>query len=119
MTLLIVDDHAGFRRMARALLERAGFDVIGEAESGASALEAVRTAPPQVVLLDVQMPDADGFATAEVLRGEAPATAVVLVSSRAAADYGDRVARSSAVGFISKGDLSGPGLTALLESSCG
>ena len=69
-SVLIVDDHAGFRSGARALLEADGFDVLGEAADGESAVEQARRLRPQVVLLDVQLPGIDGFAVAESLAAE-------------------------------------------------
>jgi two-component system response regulator FimZ (fimbrial Z protein) len=112
-TVLIVDDHAGFRRSARRLLEADGFEVIGEAEDGGSALAAVDRLQPQVVLLDVVLPDVDGFAVAEQLAAAAPGPVVVLTSSREAADFGGRLDRTSARGFIHKDDLSGAALAGL------
>jgi DNA-binding NarL/FixJ family response regulator len=113
-TVLIVDDHPTFRASARVLLESEGFDVIGEAADGASALsEAVRL-HPELVLLDVQLPDIDGFDVAQRLTGDPGAPAVVLVSSRDSSDFGPLVARSGARGFVPKGELSGERLSALL-----
>ena len=66
----IVDDHAGFRAAARGLLEAGGFDVLGEAADGTSALAAVAKLQPEIVLLDVQLPDLDGFAVAERLASD-------------------------------------------------
>ena len=66
-TVLIVDDHAGFRGFARRLLEADGFTVVGEAGDGTSALAAVDDQRPEIVLLDVVLPDIDGFAVAERL----------------------------------------------------
>jgi DNA-binding NarL/FixJ family response regulator len=80
--VLIVDDHARFRALARLLLVADGFDVVGEAGDGAQALVAARALHPDVVLLDVQLPDEDGFAVAGTLAARRPAPAVVLVSSR-------------------------------------
>ena len=60
-TILIVDDHPSFRASARVVLESDGFSVVGEAADGASALEECCRLRPQVVLLDVQLPDIDGF----------------------------------------------------------
>jgi len=114
-TVLIVDDHPSFRATARVLLEAEGFDVIGEAADGASALAEVGRLHPEVVLLDVQLPDTDGFRVAEhlmALNGSSPA--VVLVSSRDFADYGPLVARSGARGFVPKAELSGARVSELL-----
>ena len=63
-TVLIVDDHPGFRASARMLLEAEGFDVVGEAGDGRSGLDAAAELQPDVVLLDIQLPDMDGFAVA-------------------------------------------------------
>ena len=115
VTILIVDDHPSFRATARALLEAEGFDVVGEAEDGASALRAAAELSPDVVLLDVQLPDVDGFEVARRLTGNGRGPAVVLVSSRDCADFGPLVGRSGARGFIAKAELSGAALTALLR----
>jgi DNA-binding NarL/FixJ family response regulator len=105
--VLIVDDHAPFRSLARRLLVVGGFRVVGEAADGAQALSAARDLAPDVVLLDIQLPDVDGFTVAEALAAEVRAPIVVLVSSRALLDYGHRVDASTARGFIAKADLSG------------
>jgi DNA-binding NarL/FixJ family response regulator len=112
-TVLIVDDHAAFRGFARRLLEADGFMVVGEAGDGASALSAVEDEQPAVVLLDVVLPDIDGFTVAERLAEHAAGPIVVLTSSREEVEFGGRIARSSAVGFIHKDDLSGAALAAL------
>ena len=112
--MLIVDDHDGFRAFARALLQSEGFDVVGEAPDGASALDAVARLDPDLVLLDVQLPDIDGFEVAERLARAADPPAVILVSTRHASSYRRRLAETRARGFISKGDLSGPAVAAVV-----
>jgi DNA-binding NarL/FixJ family response regulator len=113
-TVLIVDDHADFRTFARALLEADGFEVVGEAADGASALAAAGALKPAVVLLDVQLPDIDGFAVCEQLAGVAGGgPSVVLTSSRDASSLRRRLEASSARGFIAKAELSGAGLAEL------
>jgi DNA-binding NarL/FixJ family response regulator len=114
VTILIVDDHPSFRANARALLEAEGYDVVGEAENGSSALRAAAELSPDVVLLDVQLPDIDGFEVASRLTQNGGGPVVVLVSSRDCADFGPLVGRSGARGFIAKAELSGPALAALL-----
>jgi DNA-binding NarL/FixJ family response regulator len=114
VTLLIVDDHPGFRFFARALLEAQGYLVVGEAGDGASALAGVATHDPDVVLLDVALPDIDGFAVCEALTlRDAGRPVVVLTSSRDASGFRQRLAASAARGFIAKSDLSGDALDAL------
>jgi len=114
VTVLIVDDHPSFRANARALLEAEGFDVVGEAEDGASALRAAAELAPELVLLDVQLPDLDGFEVAARLTNGGGGPSVVLVSSRDGSDFGPLVQRSGARGFIPKAELSGAALAALL-----
>jgi DNA-binding NarL/FixJ family response regulator len=115
-TILIVDDHPSFRWMARALLESEGFDVVGEAADGAAALEAAKTFHPDVVLLDVQLPDIDGFEVASLLMAEnGRKPMIVMTSSRDAADFGALVEQSGARGFIPKAELSAEAVSALLE----
>ena len=114
-TVLIVDDHPSFRASARAVLESEGFDVIGEAADGTSALEAVDALAPDVVVLDVQLPDMSGFdVCAELERRNGATPEVVLVSSRDLSDYGELVTASCACGFVPKGELSGERVAALL-----
>ncbi len=107
--VLIVDDHDAFRVAARALLEAEGFDVVGEAADGASALTAIAELRPDVVLLDIQLPDFDGFAVAEQLPADGPA--VVLTSSRGIASFRRRLAAADWP-FVAKSELSGETLAA-------
>ena len=114
-SVLIVDDHAGFRGSARALLEADGFDVLGEAADGQSAMQEARRLRPQVVVLDVQLPGMDGFAVAESLAAEPSAPAVVLISSRGRGAYRTRLESTPARGFITKAEFSGECLSSLLD----
>ena len=113
--VLIVDDHASFRATARELLEAEGYEVVGEAGDGASALEAVARLHPDIVLLDVQMPDMDGFEISRQLCANGASPKVVLTSSRDASEFGDLVGACGSRGFIPKGELSGGRLAELLE----
>ena len=113
-SVLIVDDHPSFRASARAILEADGFDVVGEAGDGASALAAAGALEPDVVLLDVQLPDATGFEVCELLCSSACRPRIVLVSTREAADYDGLIQASHARGFITKADLSGDALRELI-----
>ena len=111
--VLIVDDHPSFRASARVLLEAEGFDVVGEAADGAAALTEAGRLRPEVVLLDVQLPDMTGFDVC-VRCGDLDETAVVLVSSRDAADYDGLLETSGARGFIPKADLTGQAVVDLV-----
>jgi CheY-like chemotaxis protein len=113
-SLLLVDDHEDFRRTARRMLEAAGFEVVGEAVDGHEALELAAALRPDVVLLDVQLPHLDGIEVADRLHREPHHPSVVLISSRDAVVYGGRLERSPARGFLTKAELSGASLTALL-----
>jgi DNA-binding NarL/FixJ family response regulator len=114
-TILIVDDHPSFRGMARAILESEGFEVVGEAADGASAIEAARALKPNIILLDVQLPDIDGFQVASRLTQNGGSPAIVMTSSRDACDFGSLVKQSGARGFIPKAELSAKALSDLLE----
>jgi DNA-binding NarL/FixJ family response regulator len=113
--VLVVDDHPSFRRCMGALLAAEGFEVVGEAADGAAALALARELEPELVVLDIQLPDIDGFEVASQLLAREPELAIVLVSSRESADYGPLIAASGARGFVSKGDLSGAALERLLK----
>jgi DNA-binding NarL/FixJ family response regulator len=113
--VLVVDDHPSFRRCARTLLEAEGFEVVGEAADGAAAVAAVADLAPALVLLDIQLPDIDGFEVARRLLADDPGLPIVLVSSRARSDYGSLIDASGARGFVSKEELSGASLDGLLE----
>lgn len=113
MTVLIVDDHEGFRSSARVLLEADGYRVVGEAADGKSGLRAAAELHPDLVLLDVQLPDIDGFdVAARLATGDGPQ--VVLISSREFGGSDPRVRRSGALGFVLKDELSGEALAAVL-----
>ena len=113
-TVLIVDDDAPFRRAARALLTLEGYEVVGEAESGERGVAEAARLAPAIVLLDVQLPDIDGFDVAARLTGGDDAPTVILVSSRDSSDFGPLVMRSGARGFVPKAELSGDRLQELL-----
>jgi DNA-binding NarL/FixJ family response regulator len=114
-TVLIVDDHDGFRESARALLEAEGFTVVGDAADGAAAVAEAARLRPDVVLLDVQLPGVDGFMVAEELAVAPDPPRVVLISSREAAAYGPRMAAAPVCGFLAKRELSGAALAALVR----
>jgi len=122
-TVLVVDDHAGFRSRARLLLEAEGYEVVGEAADGQTAVAEARRLHPDVVLLDVQLPDVDGFDVAaritgeggELITGDGVQPAVVLTSSRDWSDSPELILRSGAKGFLPKDQLSGEAVGELLR----
>jgi len=111
--VLVVDDHEPFRAAVRWLLSGSRYDVIGEAADGRSALAECGRLHPDVVLLDVQLPDLDGFEVAAALAGTCHAD-VVLTSTREPTAYRRRLAASPACGFVHKPDLSPAALDAVL-----
>jgi DNA-binding NarL/FixJ family response regulator len=114
-TVLIVDDHAGFRASARRLLEDGGYSVIAEAADGTSGVTAAAESQPDLALVDVQLPDFDGFEVTRRLQESGEAPDVVLISSHERTDFGSLVETSGARGFVSKADLSAAALEALLR----
>jgi DNA-binding NarL/FixJ family response regulator len=112
--VLIVDDHPAFRRSARQMLELDGFEVVGEAADGASGLRLAQRLQPDLVLLDVALPDTSGFEVAERLARAR--SKVILTSSRAQSDHGRRVRTSGALGFVPKERLSGSTIAALMKA---
>jgi DNA-binding NarL/FixJ family response regulator len=114
-TILIVDDDPRFRAQARDVLAADGFVVIGEAIDGASGLEAAQALQPDFVLLDIGLPDIEGFEVARTLAVDGPPPWVVLTSSRDARAYGRRLANGHALGFIPKERISGDAIRALVD----
>jgi DNA-binding NarL/FixJ family response regulator len=115
-TILIVDDHPSFRASARVVLESDGFDVVGEAVDGASAITECCRLRPQVVLLDVQLPDIDGFDVCQQITAcAAHHPIVIMTSSRDSSDFGPLVSTSGACGFVPKAELSGERVQELLS----
>jgi DNA-binding NarL/FixJ family response regulator len=115
--VLIVDDNAAFRSAARAVLEAGGYRVVAEVGTGAAAVRAAALLRPDVVLLDIGLPDQDGFTTCRQLHADQPDLVVVLCSIRDADEYGDAVESSSAAGFLSKSGLSAEALSRIVTSA--
>lgn len=115
--ILLVDDDELFRRWAIAWLRAEGYDIVGEADRADTAVSWVRRLRPEVVLVDVQLPDLDGFELTELLRAEPQAPAIVLISSRDEADYRNRISASGARGFLRKDQLTAEAIERLLQVS--
>ena len=114
-TILIIDDDPRFRTQAREVLASDGFVVIGEAVDGASGLEAARALKPDFVLLDIGLPDIEGFEVAMALAINGPPPWVVLTSSRDARAYGRRLTNGHSLGFIPKERISGAAIRAMVN----
>jgi len=114
-SIVIVDDDPRFRGIARRLLESEGLEVIGEAADGREALAVARRLEPDMVLLDVQLPDMNGIEVAAQLAEGGDRPAVVLTSTRDESDFGPELEQSGARGFVPKGELSAERITSLCE----
>jgi DNA-binding NarL/FixJ family response regulator len=114
-TVVIVDDHPSFRSSARMLLESDGFEVVGEAATGEEGVDVALELRPDLVLLDVNLPDIDGFEVATRITADPNPPSVILTSSRDSSDFGPLVEKSGALGFVPKSELSGAALEGLLE----
>ena len=114
--ILIVDDHPSFRASARVVLESEGFEVVREAVDGASAVTECCRLRPEVVLLDVQLPDTDGFDVCARIIAHAEPPTVIMTSSRDGSDFGSLVHTSGARGFVPKAELSGERVQELLAA---
>ena len=113
-TVVIVDDHPSFRSSARMLLESDGFEVVGEAATGEEGVDVALELRPDLVLLDVNLPDIDGFEVATRITADPTPPSVILTSSRDSTDFGPLVQKSGALGFVPKSELSGAALEELL-----
>ena len=113
-TVLIVDDHPSFLAVARLLLETDGFVVVGVATDGESGVAQTLRLMPDVVLIDVGLPDVDGFEVAARLREAGASSAIILTSSREGSDFGPLIEDSGARGFVAKPELSGDAVRALV-----
>jgi DNA-binding NarL/FixJ family response regulator len=114
-SVVIVDDHPSFRSSARMLLESDGFEVVGEAATGEEGVEVALDLRPDLVLLDVNLPDIDGFEVATRITADPEPPSVILTSSRDSTDFGPLVQKSGALGFVPKSELSGAALEELLQ----
>ncbi len=113
-TVLIVDDHEGFRLSVRRMLEREGYVVVGEAIDGRSGVAEAERLKPDLALIDIRLPDIDGFEVALQIRAAGSAGSILLISTRQRTDHGDRLIKSGANGFIEKSELSGQTIAAIL-----
>ena len=113
--VLIVDDHARFRRTARRALERDGWTIAGEASDGEAALHAARALEADVLVIDVGLPGMSGLEVARRVHKEMPALLVVVISTQDSADFHELAVANGARGFLPKAELSGAALAALVS----
>lgn len=103
VTVLIVDDQAPFRDVARMVVDMTdGFEVVGEAVDGTSGVAAATELQPTLVLMDLNMPDIDGFEATRRIRLASPSTRVLMLSTHDPADFRDQARGAGASDFISK-----------------
>ena len=116
-SVLVVDDDACFRELAARLLRGAGYTVIAEAATAEAAIARAVELEPDVALVDIGLPDGDGFALARQLSAMARPVQVVLISTDS--DGGSRPAalRAGACGFLPKDELSGPAFRHLIKDA--
>ncbi|HSC90182.1 MAG TPA: response regulator transcription factor [Gaiellaceae bacterium] len=117
--IVIVDDDPSFLATVRLVLEAEGFTVVGEALTGLDGVAAAAELHPDLVLVDVNLPDIDGFEVAERLMAEEGGPPVVLTSIRSATDYGNLIEASPARAFLTKPDITGEALAEFLDERAG
>jgi two-component system nitrate/nitrite response regulator NarL len=117
LRVLIIDDHAPFRSVARELLERRGFAVVGEADGAASGIEAAERIEPDAVLLDLRLRDGDGFDVCHALTRRNPAIAVLLTSLEEPIRHRAHIRGCGARGFVLKSRLARADLVGLLNGA--
>jgi DNA-binding NarL/FixJ family response regulator len=113
-SVLLIDDDPAFRRLARRTLSGTGLTVVGEAATAAAGSSAARSLKPEIMLVDVGLPDIDGISLATELSALPWAPRVVLTSVDPDAASAEDVRRSGARGFVPKQDLPGAGLKLLM-----
>jgi DNA-binding NarL/FixJ family response regulator len=112
---VIVDDNSLFLEGAVDLLTREGLDVVGVASDGAEAIRLVTELRPDVMLVDIDLGDEDGFELAQTVHTISPASKVILVSTHAEEDLAHLIDQSPALGFIAKTRLSAQAIRDTLE----
>ena len=104
LSVLVVDDHPLMREGVRSILKaRPGFEVVGEADNGVHAVEQARLLRPDVVLMDIEMPDMDGLTAMRAIKAELPGTSVIMFTSFHNTTYLREAITSGASGFLLKG----------------
>jgi two-component system response regulator NreC len=104
LRILLADDHTIVRRGIRALLEtQPGVQVVGEAATGSEAIAQARALTPDLVLMDIGMPDGDGLDATEQIRRELPKVNVLLLTVHDDANYLFRALKAGAAGYVLKG----------------
>jgi DNA-binding NarL/FixJ family response regulator len=119
VTVLAVDDQAVFRKIAKEVIDATpGFEAVGEVSSGDEALELVASEAPELVLIDVRMPEMDGVETAQRIRRSDRAPVIVLVSAEDDEDLAERLESAGAAAFVRKQELCPDRLRALWAAHC-
>lgn len=100
--VLLADDHALVRAGFRALLQNLGMEVAGEAGDGREALRLIEACKPDVVLMDLAMPELNGLEATARIAQDFPGVRVILVSMHSSAEYVRRALRAGAAGYLLK-----------------
>lgn len=103
ITVLIADDHPMVREGLRSMLDAEGIEIIGEAATGTEAVGGVQQLNPDVVLMDVRMPDMDGLTATEIIKQGSPETSIIVITSYESKDYLRRAIEAGAAGYLLKG----------------
>jgi DNA-binding NarL/FixJ family response regulator len=117
LSVLLIDDDPAFRHLARRTLAGTSMTVVGEAEDAASGASAARDLKPDVMLVDVGLPDGDGITLAHELSALPWGPRIVLTSVDADAASPEEVVRSGAAGFVPKSDLPNRGIQLMLNGA--
>jgi len=103
ISVLIADDHPMVREGLRSMLASGDVTVVGEASTGAEAIERTQELNPEVLLMDVRMPDMDGLAATEIIKDRFPETSVIVITSYESKEYLRRAIEAGAAGYLLKG----------------
>jgi len=118
-SVFIADDHPVFRGGLKTVLTGAGYDIVGEADTGGAALKAILSMKPDIAILDITMPDIDGIAVTRRIADEVPGTRVIIFSMHSDVNHPIEAFRAGALGYVLKDSEPGELLTAVEKVAAG